>query len=614
MDNGRPVVLASLALNYYSGKLNPFGYHLVNILIHILTAITVYLFLELTLNLPGLKERYAGQGRTIAALTGFLFLVHPLQTQAVSYIIQRASSMAALFFVLSLYCYAKARLADTSKRAIYFICCALSMLLAFGSKQNTFTLPLFIALYEYYFFQRLELGTAKKKWLYAGIGIISLIVLLGGIYTDFDIVNIIRQGYGKRAFTPRQRVLTQARVVIFYISLLIAPLPSRLNIDHHFPLSYSLINPFSTLICFALALSIIFISVYIARKRPLISYALIWFWGNLILESSIIPLEMVFEHRLYLPAMGFFLLVSILLVKLARQTKGIMIAIVLVLIIPLSAFTYQRNKVWQNGINLWEDAVRKSPDKARSRRNLAYVYEDKGRLREAVIQYRHSLRLEPGAEQVHSNLGNVYTKLGKLEQAAAEYLKEIELYPENAAAFHGLGNVYAEMGKLTAAAAVYRRCLRIDPGLKDAHNNLGIVYIRQGKQEQAVAELSKEIKYHPDNAKAYYNLGNALRDQGRKEEAVFQYRRCLQINPAFKNAHDNIGSIYLQSGKREPAVAEFYEELRINFKNAKVHKNLGVIYLEQGNSGKAVLHFRKSLEIAPQQPQAAQMLRFIANN
>ncbi len=600
-EKGRPVALISFALNYYFGGLNTFGYHLVNLSIHLLNTILVYLFIQLTLNLPSLQERYGELAHEIALLSSLLFVVHPIQIQAVSYIVQRMTSLAAFFFLLALYCYAKGRLTEGKLRTTYFVGTAMAMLLALGSKQNTVTLPFFIAIYEYYFFQRLQLGQARKKWLYTVVGLILLVVLVAGIYTGFDVAHVLREGYKRTPFTPRQRMLTQLRVVVFYLSLLIVPLPSRLNLDHHFPLSYSLSNPPTTLICLFSVLGLIIVSIYLARKRPLISFSLIWFWGNLALESSFLPLKLVFEHRLYLPSVGFFLFVSILLIKGVESFKtqaqakvGIKVGLLLVLIIPLSLLTYQRNKIWQDDLALWEDVVKKSPRKPEPHSALGHIYAGRGRLTEAIVQHKRALEIEPRLKGVRNALGAIYLRQGRVEQAVTEFLEEIKHYPDNTEAHYNLGIAYQRQKALIKAIAQFQRILAIDPGFKDAHNNLGDIYLQQGKLEQAIAELFKEIKHHPDNAKAYYNLGYAYTDQGRLEEAIVQYKHVLKIDPGIRGTHNNLGLIYLEQGKPEQATPEFLEEIKHHPDSTKAYYNLADAYRKRGLEQKATWAYQRA--------------------
>lgn len=610
-DTGRSVARISFALNYYFGKLDTFGYHLFNLSIHLLTALSFYFFLKLTLTLPGLQERYEEYSGEIALFSSLLFVAHPIQIQAVTYIVQRMTSMAALFFILALYFYGQGRLAEGQKRTAFFAACALSALLALGSKENAITLPFFIALYEYYFFQKLELGEARKKWFYAIIGITLTVVMLGLIYTNFEPVSWLNEKYQIRAFTPGQRMLTQLRVVVFYLGLLFLPLPSRFNLDHHFPLSYSLLNPPTTLLCFGLVLGLIAGSIYLAKKRPLISFALIWFLGNLALESTFLPLELIFEHRMYLPSAGVFLLVGILVIKGIAQVhvrQGIKVGFLLAIIIALSSFTYQRNSVWQDEVVLWEDAASKSPNKNRVWFNLGCIYENRRWLAKAIAAYRRTLELTPGFRHVNHRLGLIYYQQGKFNQSIVEFLKEIKLHPDNEIARKNLKNAYQEQRWFEETIAKYRNLIETDPGYKGAHNNLGRIYLQQGNLEQAVTEFLKEIESNPDDAEVYYNLGNVYRKQGKFREAIGQYQHVLAIDSRYEGIHNNLGGIYCQQGKPEQAISEYLEEISLNPDNVTAHYNLGVIYASKGLTQQAEQKYQTVLKLNPKHDLARKAL------
>jgi tetratricopeptide (TPR) repeat protein len=602
---GRPTAQISFALNYYFGGLNTFGYHLTNFSIHLLCAVLVYLFIESTLNLPSLRERYGKYADETALISSLLFVAHPIQTQAVSYIVQRMSSLATLFFLLSLYLYVKARLGENRKAC--FIGSAAAALLALGSKQNSITLPFYIILYEYYFLRRKK--PDKKTWMYTIIGLALVTILAGAIYTGFDFTGWLNRGYQKRSFTPAERMLTQLRVVVFYLGLLIAPLPSRLNLAHDFPLSYSLLSPPATFFCLVIILGLVTGSVYLAQKRPLISFALIMFWGNLVLESSFLPLEMVFEHRLYLPSVGIFLLAGIFLVKaVEKKQAGTKVALFLAITTLLGIMTYQRNKVWQDKIALWEDAAAKSPNKPRATYNLGKAYDDLGMSAEAIVQYRRTIKTDTTFKGAHNNLGKIYLRQGKTEQAKAEFFEEKKHHPENAGVYYNLGKAYRKQGLLEKAVVRYKQALEINPRFRNARNNLGNAYLRQGKPKQAVAEYLREIKHHPGNARAYYNLANAYRIQGLLEKAIVQYKRALKANPKLKGPHNNLGNIYLQQGKLEKAAAEFLEGIRHHADNAFACQNLGNVYIRQGRLEEAAVQYRRALDINPDLKSARRSL------
>jgi len=312
----------TLALNYYFGGFNVFGYHLVNFFVHIASGIFLYWFLLLTFNLPSLKEKYGPISYKVALFSSLIFISHPIQTQSVTYIIQRMASMAGMFYLLALVLYIKGRLSTGRPRFFYFAGTALSYLLGVFSKENVAILPLFIALYEFYFFQNFDLSPKGKKILLRlGLGLFILLAV-GFVIWGKRYINVIVEGYQYRTFTMSERVLTQFRIVLYYITLLIYPHPSRLNLDYDFPISRTILDPFTTLISILIVAGLIGCSIWTAKKRPVLSFCILWYFGNLVIESSIFPLEMVYEHRLYLPVVGPFVLFSLMVIRGMEKMKN----------------------------------------------------------------------------------------------------------------------------------------------------------------------------------------------------------------------------------------------------------------------------------------------------
>ncbi len=315
----RPVANISFALNYFLHGFNLVGFHLVNILIHIFSGIFLYYFVKATLKTPVLQARFEKCG-WIPFFTAFIWLVHPLQTQSVAYLVQRMNSLAAMFYVLSMWLYVKFRLNEGSRGKWPLLAgCVFAGLLALGTKQIAATLPVFIILYEWYFFQGLSVKWGRRHFLILG-GIFLLLIIIALIYLDTDPLVRILSAYKHRDFTLIQRVLTQFRVVIFYISLLLWPQPSRLNLDHDFAFSYSLTDPATTLISMLVVAALLVLAFLTARREPLLSYGIFWFFGNLVIESSVIGLELVFEHRNYLPSMFAILAMVALALRYVKPT------------------------------------------------------------------------------------------------------------------------------------------------------------------------------------------------------------------------------------------------------------------------------------------------------
>jgi hypothetical protein len=229
--------------------------------------------------------------------------------------------MAGMFYLLSLILYIKGRLSFGRTRLFYFGGMVLSYLLGVFSKENVAILPLFVVLYEFYFFQNVDLSPKGRKILFSLVAGLLILGAFGFIIWGQRYMNVIEEGYKFRTFTMSERVLTQFRVVLYYVTLLIYPHPSRLNLDYDFPISKTILDPPTTLISLLIIAGLIGYSIWTAKKRPILSFCILWYFGNLAIESSIFPLEMVFEHRLYLPAVGPFILFSLWAVRGIEKLK-----------------------------------------------------------------------------------------------------------------------------------------------------------------------------------------------------------------------------------------------------------------------------------------------------
>jgi hypothetical protein len=225
------------------------------------------------------------------------------------------ASLGGMFYLLSMVLYIKARLSSGRIRYVYFGGTVLTYLLGVSSKENVAILPLFIALYEFYFFQNLDLSPKSRKIIFLLVGILIALGAFGLILWGKRYLNVIIEGYEYRTFTMEERVLTQFRVVLYYLTLLIYPHPSRLNLDYDFPISKTIFDPPTTILSILVIAGLIVYSIWVAKKRPVLSFFILWYFGNLVIESSIFPLEMVYEHRLYLPAVGPFVLFALLAVR-----------------------------------------------------------------------------------------------------------------------------------------------------------------------------------------------------------------------------------------------------------------------------------------------------------
>ena len=467
----RPVSYITFALNYYFHGFATRGYHIANICIHVLAAIILFLLIKTTLSLPPLRSKFA-QHTWLPFAAALIWAVHPLQTQSVTYIIQRMNSLSAMFYILSLYLYAKGRLSGTgTKKWLLFGGSLLAGILALGSKETAATLPFFILLYEWYFFQDLDVTWLTKQVIPASI----IIFVFGGLvflYLGTDPATTILSTYNSRDFTLIQRVLTEFRVVVFYVGLLFFPHPARLNLDHYFYHSSSLVSPISTMLSLAFLLILFFIAVAAAKRNRLLSFCILWFLGNLVIESSVIGLEIIFEHRNYLPSMMMILLIIIPIFQFIQRPPWLRIAILCLIVILLSFWTYERNRVWSDRISLWGDSAAKSPLKARPHNNLGVALKDKGMTSEAVGHFLETIRLDPKFVEAYNNLGNSFMLLGKHEDAIQNYFEALKINPNNAKVHANLGKALVSRWRLEEAMHHYKEVLRLQPYDQEAQMNL----------------------------------------------------------------------------------------------------------------------------------------------
>jgi tetratricopeptide (TPR) repeat protein len=500
----RPLAYISFALNYYFHGYRTVGFRLANILIHMSAGVFLFLFIKTTLGLPALQSRF-GNSRWLPYIAALIWLVHPMHTQSVTYIVQRMNSMASMFYILSMLCYARSRLAQSPTiKWLLAAACLMSGILALGTKETAATLPCFILLYEWFFFQDLSREWLKRQLPFL-IGVFILLMGVSLIYLNGHPFEKILSQYQLRNFTLTQRVFTEFRVVILYLSLLIYPHPNRLNLDYDFPLSHSLIDPLTTLLALIAIIGLLAWSFWLAKKDRLISFCLLWYFGNLVIESSIIGLEIIFEHRTYLPSMMIILMAAILADRYLRSNV-LKIATICAITLVFAAWTYERNTIWSNAVSLWSDVVKKSPQKVRPHNNLGNALKHQGKIKEAIAHFNKALQINPGYAKAHNNLGTALASQGKTEEALKHFGIALYIYPGYAAAHSNIGVTLAGQDELEKAIVHFRAALRLKPDYAKVHSNLGAALVRQGQLQEALDHFHTALRLKPDDAQTYKNL------------------------------------------------------------------------------------------------------------
>ncbi|GFO64826.1 tetratricopeptide repeat protein [Geomonas paludis] len=487
----------TVALNYRFGALDVTGYHVVNLAIHIGTGVLTYLLARLTLSTPTLRRDGDDTGTSwfIPLFAALLFVAHPVQTQAVTYVIQRLASLATLFFVASIASYAKARLLqDESSRpfAVKPICFYVLALATAGcamkTKEIAFTLPFVVVLYEFLFFRM----TAAKKILFLlPVALTVLIVPLSLLGTNKPIGQLISDVTAvTRVDSELSRLdylFTQFPVIATYLRLLVLPVGQ--NLDYDFPVYHSLASvPVlgSLLLLMALfgAALLLWYRSRDTRTAPefrLIAFGILWFFITISVESSVIPIaDVIFEHRVYLPSVGAFIaLAAVFSICFKGAVSRTAVATAGIVVLALTATSFARNQVWGSELSLWGDAVRKSPQKARPHYNLALALEKAGRLDESLQQALIATRLSPKEANPYNLIGTIFGKKGDYDRAIAALSQAVKLDPALAEAQVNLGDAYRLKRMLPQAMEQYQAAMKQRPTDASIYHKIGITFALQ---------------------------------------------------------------------------------------------------------------------------------------
>lgn len=500
MNSSRVLVFFTLALNYHFGQLNVFGYHLINIFIHIAASLTVYFLCRLLFK--QMTEFSRDATCLLSLSSALIFAAHPLQTQAVTYTIQRVTSLVTLFYMASVLCYVKARIFHRDSRAsgshswlpyCWYGVCAISGMLAMLCKQNAASLPGAILLVEYLCFNRSWTAWKRKipwftvfflAWAVLALSTVQAVQLGDSGSVKGFIEQLSDKTVQSERITRWQYLCTEFNVLVKYLQLLLLPVGQ--NHDHHYHFKKTFFDGLTPL-ALTFLISLVAAGVYFRKQHPIVTFFIGWYFITLSIESSIFPLsDAMFEHRLYLPMLGYGMFFAYLVYVLSKKQLIKTTYILAVVILALSAATYTRNIVWQDDVRLWSDSVSKNPRNFRAYKYLGRGLYFKKRYPEAIESYKKAIQIKPTFQEVHNDIGVAYFAQGKWAEAAPYFKKAAELDPTDARTFNNLGSALFASGNPAEAIIQYRKALEIDPRNTDALKNLAAVYYQEKQYDLAV--------------------------------------------------------------------------------------------------------------------------------
>ena len=595
---GRPLVSLSLAISYALGGLSSVAFRIWNVGVLIATALLLFGVVRRTARRVG---DVAVSGELLAAAAALLWLLHPLQTEVVNYVVQRTESMMGLFYMLTLYAAIRA-IEDESRMSRWAMVSVAACAFGMACKESMVTAPVMVLLYDIVFGAR-SFGTAMRRRGGLYFGLASTWLLLGVLVAEAPRARSAGFSSGVSVWTY---LLNQAVMIVTYLRLSIWPHPLVLDYGPTLPIAFAAALPY------AIAVVVLLAAVVVAwfRWRP-IAYLGAWFFGTLAPSSSVIPIatEVGAERRMYLPLAAVVILALLGVRAAAKRWLGgsgmrqptLAMAVIGAIALVLGSLTVARNREYRDPVGIWQTVLERRPH-GRAHYNMAIALKEQGETAEAVAHYRVAVEDEPAA---HYALGFELGSAGQFEEAA-EHLREfLRLQPEDIVAPQAsflLGHSLANLGQPVEAERAFRETLRMAPRDADARGGLADVLLTQQRYDEAIGLYREYLTLSPGNAGVHHNLGLALFSTGKEEEAVPQFERAVALNPSDPSLRLSLGNALASTEQLDEAIGQYRTGLELNPADARMMSALGLALAFSGEFDESVAIFRRALELEPDNP------------
>ncbi len=655
----RKIAYLTFQINKLIDPINPLNYRLFNILIHFVNAMLIYRITFMTLRLPGLKDKYGRYAYAASLVGAAAFALHPININAVTYIVQRMASLATMFVLLSLISYILARTSNSPLKSTGFYAAtgAFIVLGTFSKENGIMAVPLLL-LYDFFFLRK----DFKKSFVQVGVGVTAILLALGVSYFFLDLkkqfisigstllsINQPISVMGWTAvdvyWTPLQHILTEFRVIARYLFLLFVPFPRFLVFDWWgFPVSTGIVHPLSTLTSFLMIVSIVSFAVYKRKELPFLSFGILWYFIALSLESFIaVGADLYFEHRNYLPVAGLvFGASSQLMTMQALRGKVLNLKMLwtgtVILSLFLGLLTFQRNLAWRDSVTLWTDTVGKTRENLRALIALGNSYLKISESDAAKKYYADAIRISalrrtPGffLESTYS-LGMLLLSEGDLEHAKKiiEVLdtKVTESYKttilrgyysslsgdlngailqlqgilpltsgtERVIVYTLLGDVFRKLEQPDLALESYRKAVDIDTSFSAAYYGMGDVYLSKGDIIRATFYIDKTLALDPKNVLALADMSDILLIKREPLERVREFAaRAVERSPIFGQPYLAMGNVLIVMGKEDEAERFFEKAEKRGVKDYLISFSKARAYFIKGEGAKMNAYLRKVL-------------------
>jgi tetratricopeptide (TPR) repeat protein len=508
----RPLVNLTLAINYAIHGEDVWGYHAFNLGVHVLAALTLFGIVRRTLLTRRLRERFARSSSPLALAVALIWAVHPLQTEAVTYVIQRTESMMGLLYLLTLYCVLRG--ASSRRGGLWFTAAVAACFSGMATKEAMVTAPVVVLAYDRIFLCRSFREVFRRRWaLYAPLA--SSWAVLAAILTLSGGARAAAAGFG-RGITARDYAITQLEVIVHYLRLCFWPHPLILDYGTYLATGAARAVPAATLLAALLAATFVAL-----RYRPPVAFLGIWFFVILAPTSSVVPLvgQVAAEKRMYLPIAAVIVLVvgganrlgaTFLAKRLGRNLSRACACVLLVGVVAALAFiTRQRNRDYHSKMRMWSDVVAKYPQNPRGHYNLAVVYQSLGEHARAIELCTKAIQIKDDYPEAYANRAYSRVALGHYELAIGDYTEAIKRKRDFAKAYNNRGVAYERLGRYELAVVDYSKAIQLKPDYANAYHNRAVSHYYIKDYDKAWADVRKCVEL---GGKANPNLVRLLRE------------------------------------------------------------------------------------------------------
>jgi tetratricopeptide (TPR) repeat protein len=671
---GRPLVNLTLAVNYALSGTKPWSYHVFNLIIHLLAGLTLFGLVRRTLalsNVEGLRLRSGqalvavGRGRRtppqspgmaafgdaalqsdatfLALAIALLWTLHPLQTEAVTYVVQRTESLMGLFYLLTLYCFIRGATVETRPKpnnasshrepgeagrgdpaptsgnppgllrrfaprndpltgisTFWFLASLLACLLGMATKEVMVSAPLIVFLYDRTFVA----GTFREAWRRhwrLHLALLATWLVLAWLVAGTGWSRGRTAGFGV-GIAPGAYWLTQFKAVARYQWLSLWPHP--LVADY----GMTLVRSAGSVLPQALLLLLLAAGTAVSLwRRPALGFLGAWFFA-ILAPTSIVPVatQTMAEHRMYLPLAA---VVALTVIGTHRLVGRRCLLAFLALAVSLGWLTLRRNEVYGSELSFWSDIMAKRPENARAYVNLGNISLAQGRVAEAIARYETALRLQPNLPETESNLSNALAQAGRPVDAVAHGEAALRLDPDSPNAHINLGNALMQLGRTAEAIAHYEAALRVQPEAADTRINLGAALVKAGRVDEAIAHYEAALRVEPDRAETEYALAGALMSRGDGPAALRHYTAAIRLKPDYIPARFALGNALAEAGRFAEAIADYQAIVRLNPRDVRARNNLGNALMMLGRLDEAIAAYEDALRLQPDNPSVRENLR-----